>query len=207
MSSIPSDQELEAHFSARDPKLVPVIHDVGPFLLKPDRNYFEVLVRAIMSQQISTRAADTIHKRFCALFPNRRPRPEPLLLLREEDMRQAGLSRQKISYLKDLAHHFHTGRVKPRRFAHLGNEEIIKVLTEVKGIGRWTAEMFLVFSLCRLDVLPVDDLGLQNAVKQIYKMRTPPDAKRLRALGKKWHPYEAVATWYAWRFLTLSRGT
>ena len=129
------------------------------------------------------------------------PTPERVAGLKDAPLRSAGLSRQKAAYLKDLSLRFLDGSIRPRQLNYLGNEEIIDRLTGVHGIGRWTAEMFLIFSLNRLDVLPVDDLGLRVAVQKVYGMKARPDAKRLRAIGKKWSPFETIATWYAWRSL------
>lgn len=143
-----------------------VIKAVGPPDLKPDKQYFVVLAHAIVSQQISIKAAATIYKRFAALFNSSRPQPKKTLALTDDQMRQAGLSRQKITYLNDLARHFDEGLIKTRRFSTIENEEIIEQLVQVKGVGRWTAEMFLIFSLNRLDVLPVDDLGLKAGVQK-----------------------------------------
>ncbi len=198
---LPTRRRILTHFKERDPTMARVIQAVGPFQLKRNRNYFVVLCRSIVSQQISVAAADTIYSRFQKLFDGRSPTPERVSKLKEEPMRAAGLSRQKTAYLKDLSHRFLDGTVRPRQLNYLGNEEIIGQLTTVHGIGRWTAEMFLIFSLNRLDVLPVDDLGLRVAVQNIYGMKTRPDAKRLRAIGKKWNPLETVATWYGWRSL------
>ncbi len=178
-----------------------IIRRVGPFQLQRNRKYFGVLCRSIVSQQISTQAADTIFSRFQRLCGGRQPTPERVIQLPENSMREAGLSRQKTSYLKDLSQKFLEGTIRPHRLAYLDNEEIIGQLTQVHGIGRWTAEMFLIFSLNRLDVLPVDDLGLVVAVQNIYGMRKRPDPKRLRAIGKRWNPLETVGTWYAWRSL------
>ncbi len=181
--------------------MVAVIKRVGPHKLQPDKQYFIVLARAIVSQQISTRAAETIYGRFCALFARRRPRPKLTLGLSDEDLRQAGLSRQKTVYLRDLARHFEEGLIKPRGFHSLDNDDIIDQLVQVKGVGRWTAEMFLIFSLNRPDVLPVDDLGLKAGVQKIYNLKTLPDAKKLKTIGAEWQPYESIATWYCWQAL------
>ena len=178
-----------------------LIQAMGPFQLKRNRNYFVVLCRSIVSQQISVAAADTIYDRFQKLCDGRSPTPERVSKLKDEPMRAAGLSRQKAAYLKDLSRRFLDGTVRPRQLNYLDNEAIVERLTTVHGIGRWTTEMFLIFSLNRLDVLPVDDLGLRAAVQNIYGMKTRPDAKRLRAIGKKWSPLETVATWYCWRSL------
>ncbi len=198
---LPTRHRILSHFKKRDPKMARLIQAMGPFQLKRNRNYFVVLCRSIVSQQISVAAADTIYGRFQKLFDGRPPTPEHVSGLKEEPMRAAGLSRQKAAYLKDLSHRFLDGTVRPRQLNYLDNEAIVERLTTVHGIGRWTTEMFLIFSLNRLDVLPVDDLGLRAAVQNIYGMKTRPDAKRLRAIGKKWSPLETVATWYCWRSL------
>jgi DNA-3-methyladenine glycosylase II len=198
---LPTRRRILTHFKERDPKIARVIQAIGPFRLKRNRNYFVVLCRSIVSQQISTAAAETIYIRFQKLFDGRVPTPERVAGLKDAPMRAAGLSRQKSAYLKDLSHRFLDGTVRPHQLNYLDNEEIVDRLMLVHGIGRWTAEMFMIFSLNRLDVLPVDDLGLRVAVQNIYGMKARPDAKRLRALGKKWNPLETVATWYAWRSL------
>ncbi|MBC6949164.1 DNA-3-methyladenine glycosylase 2 family protein [candidate division KSB1 bacterium] len=110
----------------------------------------------------------------------------------------AGVSRQKMGYLRDLSEKWQAGVINPRRFARLNDEEIIDILTQVKGIGRWTAEMFLIFSLGRLDVLPVDDLGFRNAIKKAYRLRKLPEAKRIQKMAEKWRPYRSLATLYLW---------
>ena len=180
---------------------MPIIKAVGPVQLKINRKYFIVLCRAIVAQQISTKAADTIYSRFLSLFAGKAPTPTRVANLEKEILKSVGLSRQKTSYIQDLADKFLDKTIRPRQFATMGNEEIIKQLTQVHGIGRWTAEMFLIFSLNRLDVLPVDDLGFRAGVKKIYKLKTLPTAKKIRPLAKKWQPLETVATWYAWRVL------
>lgn len=198
---LPTRRRILSHFREHDPKMAHVIQSIGPFLLKRNRNYFAVLCRSIVSQQISVAAADTIFSRFQKLCDGRTPTPERVAGLNDAPLRTAGLSRQKAAYLKDLSRHFMDGTIRPRQLNYLGNEEIIERLTRVHGIGRWTAEMFLIFSLNRLDVLPVDDLGLRVAVQKVYGMKARPDAKRLRAIGEKWNPFETVGTWYAWRSL------
>ncbi len=198
---LPTRRRILNHFKECDPQMARVIQKVGPFRLKRNRKYFVVLCRSIVSQQISVAAADTIYIRFEKLFAGYAPTPERVAGLKDAPLRAAGLSRQKAAYLKDLSHRFLDGTIRPRQLNYLDNEEIVGRLTQVHGIGRWTAEMFMIFSLNRLDVLPVDDLGLRVAVQNIYGMNARPDAKRLRAIGKKWNPLETVATWYAWRSL------
>ena len=191
------------HLAAADPALGRVIAKVGPCTLAPRRDYFVVLCKAIFTQQISTAVATVLFGRFRDLFPNRRPTP-PLVLeaLRTqpaEVMRRCGLSRQKATYLEDLARHFVDNRIPTRRLASMDDEAVIDALVSVKGIGRWTAEMFLIFTLNRPDVLPVDDLGLQEGVREIRGLTERPRAKALTELCELWRPWRTVATWYVWR--------
>ncbi|KMP10818.1 DNA-3-methyladenine glycosylase [Candidatus Nitromaritima sp. SCGC AAA799-A02] len=196
---LPDRKEILKHFDRNDPVMAEVIRRVGPFKLKRNKNYFVVLCKAIVAQQISTAAADTITARFQALFDGHAPTPGRVLAFSEGTLRGVGLSRQKAAYLKDLSRQFEEKKVRPHRLHYMDNEEVIRQLTGVHGIGRWTAEMFLIFSLNRLDVLPVGDLGLQLALKKLYGMRKLPTVKRMRTLGRRWHPFETVATWYSWR--------
>ena len=199
MAKLPSKKMILMHFDARDPIMAAVIREKGAFKLSRNRNYFLVLCKAIIGQQISIKAADSITKRVQSLFKNKVPTPEKMEAISDESLRQSGLSGQKVKYLKDLAAKFLDGSIRTRRFHYQSNEEIIATLTTVYGIGTWTAEMFLIFSLGRLNVLPIADLGLQAGIKKIYKMRGLPSPKRMLALGEKWHPMETVGTWYAWR--------
>ena len=199
MPKLPSKKMILVHFDARDPIMAAVIREKGAFQLSRNRNYFLVLCKAIIGQQISIKAADSIAKRVQCLFENQIPTPEKMEAISIELLRQSGLSGQKVKYLKDLAAKFLDGSIRPHRFPYQNNEEVVEALTSVYGIGRWTAEMFLIFSLGRLNILPIADLGLQAGIKKIYKMRSLPSPKRMLALGKKWHPMETVGTWYAWR--------
>ncbi len=167
----------------------------------PRRDYFAALCDAIISQQLSPQAAETIFNRFLALFPARRPTPRSVAKTPMSVFPAVGLSKQKAGYLKDVAVGCRDGRITPRRFARQSNEEIIASLVSIRGIGRWTAEMFLMFALNRLDVLPVDDLGIRKAIQRHYGLRSLPVASRLRKIGQVWHPYETIACWYLWRSL------
>ena len=191
------------HLSRVDPVLGRVIRRVGPCALAPRRDYFVVLCKAIFTQQISTAVAAVLFGRFRDLFPQRRPTPALVLgaLRREpaEVIRRCGLSRQKAVYIQDLARHFVDNRIPTRRLARMDDEAVIEALVNVKGIGRWTAEMFLIFVLNRPDVLPVDDLGLREGVREIYGLEERPGAKLLTEMGEKWRPWRTVATWYVWR--------
>jgi DNA-3-methyladenine glycosylase II len=199
--NIPSRGEILEHFDRKDPVMAKLIREVGPFQLKKNRKYFQVLCKAIISQQISTQAARSITDRFHNLFDRNSPSPERVFAMPESNLCGVGLSGKKAAYLKDLSRHFIEKSIRPQQLPHLGNEEVILQLTRVHGIGRWTAEMFLIFSLNRMDVLPVADLGLQNAVKILYGAKSQPSVEKIRSLGKKWNPLETVATWYAWRKL------
>ena len=196
---IPSRKEILQHFDKNDAVMAQLIRKFGPIKLKRNRNYFIVLCNAIIGQQISVAAADAITIRFNKLFNGHSPTPQGVIKLSEIDLRKAGLSKQKVAYLKDLSFHFYEKILRPHRLHHMGNDEVICQLTRVHGIGRWTAEMFLIFSLNRPDVLPVGDLGLQLALKKLYRMRQLPTVKRMRTIGRKWNPLETVGTWYAWR--------
>ncbi len=187
--------------AAADPVMRRIIARVGPCALRHSPRHFVTLCDSIISQQLSGRVAEVIFDRFADLCPGRRPTPQVVARLPISRLRAAGLSRQKAAYLKDLAGGFLNGRLDTRRFRRQSNEEIIEALTTVHGIGRWTAEMFLMFSLNRLDVLPVDDLGIQKAIQRWYGYRRLPAAATIRKVGRSWHPYETIACWYLWRSL------
>jgi DNA-3-methyladenine glycosylase II len=172
---------------------------------------FQSLVRAIIFQQLAGRAAQAIYDRFVKLVGNGRfPTPALVLAATEEDMGRAGLSRGKMAYIRDLARHVQDGSLSFRRFPRMADEEIIAELVRVRGIGRWTAEMFLMFNLRRPDVLPVDDLGFRSAVAKAFGMNQLPTAKELRLIGERWRPYRTAAVWYFWqstRLVTMDSAT
>ena len=190
------------HLSKVDPALAAVIRRVGPCTLAPRRDYFVALCKAIYSQQISVAVAAALFGRFRDVFPNRRPTPPLVLRAFEGDgaaLRGCGLSRQKAVYLRDLAQHFVDGRIRTRRLSRMSDQQVIEALVNVKGIGRWTAEMFLIFVLNRPDVLPTDDLGLRQGVREIYGLSERPTADELQEIAEPWRPYRTVSTWYVWR--------
>ncbi len=190
------------HLRRADPRLAAVIRRVGPCGLRPQRQAFRSLVEAIVSQQISGQAAEAILGRFRALCPDRPfPSPKDVLAVPADRLRGAGLSNQKTAYVRDLAARLSDGTIRPRRFHRQTDDEIVEELIQVKGIGRWTAEMFLIFSLNRLNVLPVDDLGLRKAMQRVYRLRKLPSAETTLRVAAPWHPYCTVATWYLWRSL------
>ncbi len=163
-------------------------------------DHFSALIRAITGQQLSTKAAATIFSRLVALMPDGIT-PDALSRLTDEQMRGVGMSRQKIAYFRDLCEKSLGGVVPLEALDSMSDEDVILSLTKVKGIGRWSAEMFLMFRLHRPDVLPVDDLGIVNAVKNVYRLRKRPTPDRIRKIGEAWRPYRSVASWYLWRSL------
>lgn len=187
-----------------DPKLGAVIKRIGPCELHAyaPKDPFETLCMSIASQQLSTKAAATIFGRFKDLFPpDRKPAPDRVMTLTDDEIRAAGFSRPKVTFIKDLAAHVIDGRLDLAKLRKHSDDEVMQQLVAVKGIGRWTAEIFLLFRLGRPDVLPADDLGLMNAVQRAYGLRKRPDAKKLRQMGETWRPYRSVAAWYLWRSL------
>jgi len=188
-----------------DAKLGQIIKRVGPCQLHAfaPRDPFEALCMSIASQQLSTKAADTIFRRFCDLFPARKPTPERVMTLSDDEIRAVGFSRPKVTFIKDLAAHVLDGRLDLKGLRKHPDDEVMRQLVAVKGIGRWTAEIFLMFRLGRPDIFPADDLGLMNAVQRVYGLRKRPDAKKLRKMGEAWKPYRSVAAWYLWQSLGL----
>lgn len=188
-----------------DKKLARYIVRIGDCYLanhQEDGDLLYSLSSAIIYQQLSTKAAATIHKRFLQLYTNL-PTAVDLLNTTDDDFRSVGISRQKISYLKDLATHIQNGLPAIADLHEMDDETIIQALTQVKGIGRWTVEMLLIFRLHRWDVLPVDDLGIRTGIQIVYKLAERPDKKTVQAIGQAWMPYRSIASWYLWRCLEL----
>ena len=167
---------------------------------RPD-DAFGSLVRTIVGQQLSTQAARTIYARLVALFGDRPPAPVELLIAEDETLRGVGLSRQKIAYLRDLAARVHDGELELDTLHELSDEEVSDNITGVKGLGRWSADMFLMFHLQRPDVLPVGDLGIRRAVQRTYDLQAPPDEATLRTLAVPWRPHRTLACFYLWQTL------
>jgi DNA-3-methyladenine glycosylase II len=187
----------------RDPVLGAAIKSIGPcgMAARQRRDHLSALVGSIVSQQLSTKAASTIFGRFAALFPDARISAEGIAAIDDATLRGVGLSGQKVSYLRDLSARILDGRLQLEELETLPDELVIERLTAVKGFGRWTAEMFLMFRLHRPDVLPAGDLGIINAIKRLYKLRKRPDSKRILKMGETWKPYRSVASWYLWQTL------
>jgi len=201
----PSLRPAVRHLKRADPVLARIIERVGPcrFVKRPAGSHLDALVRAIIGQQLSTKAAATIHARVVALVGVEQPLPEHWLALDDPAMRGAGLSRQKIAYIRDLARHAQGSTLPLARLHDMPDDEVIRALTDVKGIGVWTAQMFLMFRLHRPDVLPVLDLGIRNAIRRAYGLRKEPTAKRMHTIAKPWAPYRSIASWYLWQSLEL----
>jgi 3-methyladenine DNA glycosylase/8-oxoguanine DNA glycosylase len=194
-----------AYLTAADPRLAEVIRRVGPWRLKrtTDGTHFDAVCRSIIYQQLSGKAAATIHSRVLGLYGGRAPLPDELASTADEVLRGAGLSRQKLSYLKDLASRVATNELPIATLHELDDDAVIDTLVSVKGVGRWTAQMFLMFRLGRPDVLPSLDLGIQKAVQRAYGLRKRPRPERVTKIGAAWAPYRTVASWYLWRSLEL----
>jgi 3-methyladenine DNA glycosylase/8-oxoguanine DNA glycosylase len=201
----PSKAVLEAvdELARRDKAMRKLIAKVGPATLKsrhraPSATHFAALAESILYQQLAGRAAAAIHARFLALFDGT-PTPEAVLALPVDKLRGAGLSGAKAASIRDLAEKVVSGTVELDRVAKLPDDELVRELTLVRGIGRWTAEMFLIFRLGRLDVWPVDDFGVRKGYQQLYALPEMPKPKELDALGERFRPYRSVAAWYLWR--------
>ncbi len=211
------DEQALAHLAAADPVMGRIITECGPYELRADAtNPFASLARSIIFQQLSGKAAGTIFRRFVALFelpesvavpvgpdwnPFAQPFPEPARVLALDDgtLRSVGLSRQKVASIRSLAEHFASGELGSEQFDSWTDEEIIVHLTRVRGVGRWTAEMFLMFHLRRPDVLPVNDVGINRAIMRRYGLEAMPLPDDVRRVGESWRPWASVACWYLWR--------
>ena len=199
-SSLPNGfRKAQRHLSRCDPLLAQLIRRVGPCTLQPGVEAFPALARAIIAQVISTKAAQAVTVRVEAVLAPQGLTPTAVSAVSEEALRGAGLSRAKVLALKDLASRAESGELPLDRLTEMTDEEVIDCLVPVRGIGRWTAEMFLIFSLGRLDVLPVDDFGLRAGVQALYELPDLPGRAALRERGEPWRPYRSIATWYFWR--------
>ena len=203
METIPDYSQAVAHLSRVDPVLRRVIHQVGPCLLLPKtrRPPFESLARAIANQQLNGRAAETILNRFIKLFPGRRfPRPADLASVTDAQIRAAGFSGAKVAALRDLADKTIGGIVpSSRAIGKMSDDEIVARLVEVRGIGRWTVEMLLIFQLGRPDVLAADDFGIRKGFMNALGLAEMPKPREVLVYGERWRPYRTVASWYLWR--------
>ncbi len=191
-----------SHLKNSDEVLASIITRVGPCRISYREPTFEALARSIVFQQLSTKAARTIYERL-EQAAGGKITPEAVRNLSLDEMRRAGLSKQKVGYIRDLAEHAISGALDFERLRKMSDEEIIETLTDIKGIGVWTAHMFLIFALRRTNVLPVGDLGVRMAIQRAYKKRKLPLAKDIQKIARSWHPYCSIAAWYLWRSLEL----
>jgi len=189
------------HLKKADPVLCSLIDRVGAYRMEYREPTFETLVRSIVYQQLSGRVASVIFGRLAGLMPDGKMTPAGILKLTPAKMRKAGLSKQKTAYIRDLARKTNRGAVQFEALPDLADHEVIEHLTQVKGIGVWTAHMFLIFALQRLDVLPTGDLGVRMAIRKAYGMDDLPHPKQIEELALTWRPYCTVASWYLWRSL------
>ena len=200
----PSAAEIERgvrHLRKSDPILRDVIRRAGPYAMKLKRDRFQALVYSILAQQISGKAAAAMRKKLEDLAGPEGLTPRRISALSFEELRGAGLSRQKASYILDLAQRVHTGTLTLDRLARCSDDTVIESLIEVKGIGVWTAHMFLIFSLGRLDVLPHGDYGVRSAIQKLYGLEDLPDRETCHRIAERWRPYASIASWYCWRSL------
>lgn len=201
-----SAQHIKAarlHLQKSDPTMKRILRAVGPCKIKTRSDRFMTLVSSILSQQISTAAASTIRGRLVKAVKPDKVSPESILGFDTNTLRAVGLSRQKASYLLDLAGKVDSGEVDLRSLGRLSDDKVITELTKIKGIGIWTSQMFLMFCLGRLDIFPTDDVGIQNAIKNQYKPRGTFDKKRMEKIATPWRPYATIACWYLWQSLEL----
>jgi len=200
----PSAAEIERgikHLRKSDPILREVIRRAGPYAMKLKRDRFQALVYSILAQQISGKAAAAMRKKLEDLAGPEGLTPRRISALSFEELRGAGLSRQKASYILDLAQRVHTGTLTLDRLARCSDDTVIESLIEVKGIGVWTVHMFLIFSLGRLDVLPHGDYGVRSAIQKLYGLEDLPDRETCHRIAERWRPYASIASWYCWRSL------
>ena len=189
------------HLKKVDKKMGRLIVEFEKPEFKKDSNYFEALVRAIVYQQLSGKAAATIYKRFKNLFPqNKHFTPIMVKERSHEELRSAGLSNQKASYIHNIANAFYTGAI-PKDIDTIGDNEVIECLTIIKGVGPWTAKMFLMFTLNRPDVFPVTDLGIQKGFQLFFQFDVLPSTKKMMEIAEAWRPYRTLASWYLWRLV------
>jgi DNA-3-methyladenine glycosylase II len=187
----------------RDRVMRGIVDAVGPCTLRPKRNAYLKLVQSILSQQVSVKAAAAMFVKLKSKMPAKRVTPANVVAFLstadEESIRSCGLSRQKRAYVMDLSQRFASGEIRPARFGKMTDDEIVAELTPIKGIGRWTVEMLLIFGLNRPDVWPVDDLGIQEAVRHFWKLPERPKPKQILDFADAWRPWRSVASWYLWR--------
>ncbi len=197
----PSARKAVRHLKKSDPVLRRLIERIGPYKITYREPDFQTLVRSIVFQQLSGKAARTIFERLVGKVGSNPLTPEGVLSLNPKQMRKLGLSRQKASYVRDLAGRTRSGEINFSGLRDLPDQEVIARLTRVKGVGVWSAQMFLLFALRRFNVLPTGDLGVRSAIRKVYRFADLPEPAEIEKLAEKWRPYCSVASWYLWRSL------
>jgi 3-methyladenine DNA glycosylase/8-oxoguanine DNA glycosylase len=187
------------HLLRADPVMRAIVKDVGPFTIEVRGRPYQSLMRALLYQQLAAAAAAAIERRFLALYGGRTPEPNELLSTKAEDLRAAGLSRQKASYLMSLAEHFSDGLLNDRKLLRMDDQAIVEAACQVKGVGPWTADMLLLFCIGRPDVLPVGDLGVRASMMKAYGLEALPDPATMERIAEPWRPYRSAGSWYLWR--------
>jgi DNA-3-methyladenine glycosylase II len=185
-----------------DSNIEKIIKIVGKYSIKIRNDPFQSLIESIIYQQLAGKAANAIYNRFLNYYDNKQVTPARILNSPNDNLKKVGLSNRKIDYLKDLASHVYDGRINLEELPTMNDEEIINKLVNVKGIGRWTSEMFLIFSLGRKDVLPVTDLGVRKAIYKVYSLSELPKPDTMVEIAEPWRPYRSIATWYLWKSLS-----
>jgi DNA-3-methyladenine glycosylase II len=197
---LPYDAEsARRHLIKSEPVMRDLVRRVGPYAIEVRGAPYQSLLRAILYQQLAGPAAAAIERRFLVMFGGRIPAPAELAPLSDEELRAAGISRQKAGYMRSIAEHFAGGRLSDRKLLRMPDDEVIEAVTQIKGVGRWTADMLLMFCIGRPDVLPVGDLGIQNAMKLAYGLDAPPKPAEMEAIAEPWRPYRSAGAWYLWR--------
>ena len=199
--------EAIRHLRTCDPVLCGIIERIGDYTMEFRDPSFETLVRSIVFQQLSGKVARVIFNRLSAAVPGGRLTPEGILKLRPARMRSLGLSKQKVTYIRDLARQTRDRKLIFENLGDLSDDAVVEHLTAVKGIGVWTAHMFLIFALRRTNVLPTGDLGIRSAIRKAYDLKELPKPSEVEAVAERWRPYRAVASWYLWRSLDNPDGT
>ncbi len=188
----------------RDPVMRTIVKAAGPLTLEARGQPYESLLRAILYQQLAGPAAMAIERRFLAMFGGGIPKPAQLQPMSDEQLRTAGISRQKAGYMRSIAEYFADGRLADLKLLRMPDDDVIEAVTAIKGVGRWTADMLLMFCLGRPDVLPVGDLGVQNGMKLAYGLPAVPKPDEMLEIAEPWRPYRSAGTWYLWRRLQLT---
>lgn len=187
------------HLLRADPVMRDIVKRAGPLEIEARGKPYEALLRSVLYQQLAGPAAAAIERRFLALFDGRVPTPAQLAAASDETLRTAGVSRQKASYFRSIGQHFSDGALAGPRLLRASDDDVIEAVTQIRGVGRWTADMLLMFCLGRPDVLPVGDLGIQNAMKLAYGLDAVPKPAQMIEIAEPWRPYRSAASWYLWR--------